>query len=81
MAARRKKAKPFNILVIAQDGRLQYEAALFAASLRHFDEGFAGRLIVAEPQPGDLWPEDPRISSPGVRGLLDMLGAEVLPFD
>ena len=81
MAAKRKKSKPFNIVVVAQGGRLQYEAALFAASLRHFDRDFAGRLFVAEPQPGPMWSGDPRIDSPGVRALLEDLGAELLPFE
>ncbi|MEM6637356.1 MAG: hypothetical protein AAF667_15855 [Pseudomonadota bacterium] len=77
------KAQEFNILIVGQAGRLSYEAILFAASLRHYDPEFAGRLIVAEPQPGPLWPDqDPRIKDPEVRSLLeDRLGAEILPFD
>ena len=71
----------FNILIVAQDGRLSYEAALFAASLRHFDPGFAGRLIVAEPQPGQRWDTDPRIADDGVRTVLDRLQAEVVPLE
>ena len=70
----------FNILIVGQSGRLQYEAVLFAASLRRFDPGFAGRLFVAEPQPGPLWRHDPRIADPAVRKLLADLGAEILPF-
>ncbi|MEM9798332.1 MAG: hypothetical protein AAF919_17705 [Pseudomonadota bacterium] len=58
-----------------------YEAALFAASLRHADPNFDGRLIVAEPQPGDLWPGDPRIPDGPVRELLVELGAEIAPFE
>ncbi len=73
--------KPFNILIVGQAGRLQYEAILFAASLRANSPGFTGKLIVAEPQPGPLWPRDPRMSS-DVRALLeDELGATVLPFE
>ncbi|GGE61015.1 hypothetical protein [Actibacterium pelagium] len=72
----------FNILIAAQSGRLQYEAALFVASLRHSDPGFKGRMIVAEPQPGPRWWDgDPRINNPDVRALLEKLGAEILPFD
>lgn len=70
----------FNILVIAQAGRLQYEAALFCASLRHFSPGFKGRLLVGEPQPGPKWSRNPRISDPGVRAVFDRLGAEIVPF-
>lgn len=70
----------FDILVVAQKGRLEYEAALFAASLREMSPGFSGRLYVAEPQPGPLWPEDPRISDE-VRALLARLDATPLPFE
>jgi hypothetical protein len=70
----------FDILAIGQAGRLQYEAVLLAASLRASDPGFAGRLVIAEPQPGPLWPADPRMRA-DVRGLLGDLGAEIVPFD
>ncbi len=73
-------AGDFNIMVVGQRGRLAYEAVLFAASLRAMDPGFAGRLFVAEPQPGPLWKFDPRIQDPGVRDLLADLGAEIVPF-
>lgn len=71
----------FNIVIIGQAGRLQYEAALFAASLRHSDPEFAGQLYVAESQPGPAWPGDPRMNNPDIRALLDTLGAEILPFE
>ena len=81
MASAAAKGQAFNILIVGQSGRLQYEALLFAASLRHADPGFAGRLFVAEPQKGTLWRHDPRIIDPAVRALLADLGAEILPFD
>ncbi|MBS8225050.1 hypothetical protein [Vannielia litorea] len=82
MAARARKSKPFNIVIVGHAGRLQYEAVLFAASLRHFDSGFSGRLFVAEPKPGELWSHDPRMDAPSVRRLLEgELGAEILPFE
>ncbi|MBS1303899.1 hypothetical protein [Loktanella sp. SALINAS62] len=70
----------FNIMIVGQQGRLQFEALLFAASLRAQAPGFAGRLIVAEPQPGPLWPDDPRIT-PDIAEALTELGAEIVPFD
>lgn len=70
----------FNILIVAQKGRLTHEACLFAATLRHASPGWSGRLIVAEPQPGDLWPDDPRIPDGDQRDLLQDLGAEIRPF-
>ena len=71
----------FNVFVVGQAGRLQYEAALFAASFRHFNPDFPGKLFVAEPQPGGAWPNDPRINDEAVCQLLDRLGAEILPFE
>ena len=81
MASAAAKGQAFNILIVGQSGRLQYEALLFAASLRHADPGFTGRLFVAEPQKGRLWRHDPRIIDPAVRALLADLGAEILPFE
>lgn len=74
-------AQTFNILAVVQAGRLAAEAVLLAASLRHSAPGFTGRLILAEPQPGPLWPEDPRLTDAATRALLADLGAEILPFD
>lgn len=72
----------FDIVIVAQNGRLTYEAVLFAASLRAAAPGFAGRLIVAEPQPGPFWTDDPRIGDAEARELLTgRLGAEIRPFE
>lgn len=68
------------LLAITQAGRLQYEALLLAASLRATNPGFSGQLILAQPEPGPLWPEDPRIKDPATLALLSDLGAELLPF-
>ncbi|MDU8912887.1 hypothetical protein [Aestuariicoccus sp. MJ-SS9] len=78
----RKKAAPkaVNLLIVAQAGRLQYEALLFAASLAHTTPPGRFRLYVAEPQPGPLWPNDPRINDPAVREHLQALGATIVPF-
>ncbi len=80
MAKKKAPNQPFNVMIVGQHGRLTYEAVLFAASLRHSDPDFKGRLIVAEPQPGPLWGHDPRISDPAARALLEELGAEIVPF-
>ena len=71
----------FNIMIVGQAGRLAYEALLFAASLRAMSPGFEGRLVVAEPQPGPLWPRDPRIPEGELRNALLEHGAEILPFE
>ncbi|MFN4202390.1 MAG: hypothetical protein ACK4GM_04975 [Tabrizicola sp.] len=70
----------FNILAIAQAGRLEHEAILLAASLRLSDPDFAGTLYVGEPQPGPKWTEDPRMSD-RTRRVLTGLGATILPFE
>jgi hypothetical protein len=69
----------FNILAIGQSGRLEHEAILLAASLRHSDPGFTGQLFIAEPQPGPNWQGDPRMSD-STKAVLLQLGATILPF-
>ena len=71
----------FNIVIIGQNNRLQYEALLFAASLRHSSPEFAGRLFVATPQPGPKWRNDPSIRNADVLKAFEQLGAEILPFE
>ncbi|MCB1341704.1 MAG: hypothetical protein KDK24_11715 [Pseudooceanicola sp.] len=71
----------FNVMIVGQSGRLQYEALLFAASLRHASPGFTGRLLVAVPQPGPLWDNDPSIRHADVLAALRDLDAEILPFE
>lgn len=66
-----------NIVIVGQSGRLQYEALIFASSLRAVSP--EARLFVAEPQPGPLWPNDPRMSGAARDALVD-LGAEIIPF-
>lgn len=73
---------PVNIVIVAQSGRLQYEAILFAASLKNSGTSSRQfRLIVAEPQAGPLWPGDPTIKSEEVRNLLLDQGAKIVPFE
>lgn len=70
----------FDICIVAQAGRLSYEAVLFAASLRAAAPEFRGRLLVGVPNAGPLWPEPPGLRKE-VQSLLTDLGAEILPFD
>ncbi len=79
MAQTSASNQPFNIMVVGQSGRLEYEALLFVASLRTMTPNFPGKVIVVEPLPGDRWDHDPRISA-GVRAMLEALGAEVRGF-
>lgn len=74
-------AARFNVVIVGQGGRLQYEALLFVASMARTNPDFAGRIFVAEPQTGPLWSRDPRIRDGECRVLLEDLGAEILPFE
>ncbi|WP_121061957.1 hypothetical protein [Chachezhania antarctica] len=71
----------FNVVVIGQAGRLQYEAVLFAASLRARSPAFKGRLFVAVPTHGPRWVKDPTISHDPVLEALKRLKVEILPFE
>ena len=71
---------PPNLMIVAQSGRLQYEALIFAASLAAHAPSMLPRLYVAEPQPGPLWSRDPRIRD-DIREELTGMGAHVVPFD
>ncbi|MDU8944818.1 hypothetical protein [Ovoidimarina sediminis] len=73
--------RPFNIMIVAQRGRLSFEALIFAASLRAQDSKFQGRLFVAEPKAGPLWSFDPGIQRDDIREALARLGSEVVPFE
>ncbi len=74
------KTKPFNVAIVGQAGRLQYEALLFVASLRHSCPDFSGKILVAEPQPGPLWSRDPRMAA-DIRAKLEELGGQIVPFE
>lgn len=74
------KQTQFNVVVVGQKGRLGYEAILFAASFRKFNPDFAGRLLVAEPQPNGCWSFDPRMSETQKQAL-SVLDVEIVPFE
>ena len=81
MARKQAGSQTFNVAVVGQHGRLAYEALLFVASLRHAAPDFAGRVFVAEPQPGPLWQNNPAIRDDDIRAALTDMGAEILPFE
>lgn len=69
------------IIIVAQSGRLTYEAVLFAASLRASAPHFTGKLVIAEPRPGPLWNNDPGIADEDARDFLTDLGADIKSFE
>jgi len=75
-------AKPaaFNILVIAQRGRLAREALLFVASLRRNAPDWRGRLIVAEPREEGAWADAAVSLTDAERAAITAFGAEITPF-
>ncbi|SHG60274.1 hypothetical protein SAMN05444003_0114 [Cognatiyoonia sediminum] len=72
--------QPFNILIVGQAGRLQYEALLFVASLKAMSPTLKGRIFVAEPQFTNRWEKDPRMLG-DIRDVLKENGAKILPFE
>ncbi|MFS4438778.1 hypothetical protein ACMA5I_11245 [Paracoccaceae bacterium GXU_MW_L88] len=66
----------YTLLCVAQSGRLAYEALIFMASLRAVSDR---PVVIAEPQPGPEWDEDPRLP-PEIRAELEEMGAEIRPF-
>ncbi|MGJ8544931.1 MAG: hypothetical protein ACSHWZ_05765 [Sulfitobacter sp.] len=81
MARKTPTRQIFNVVIVGQHGRLGYEAAIFTASLRAACPDFAGKIFIAEPQPGPLWKQDPSIRDADLRALLEDLGATFLPFE
>lgn len=79
MAYPARSLQPFNVMIIGQGGRLQYEAVLFMASLRAHSPDFAGQVFVAEPQPGPCWDRDPRMDD-AIKTVLTEMGARLVPF-
>ena len=71
----------FNILIIGQSGRLQYEAILFLASFRQSAPDFKGQVFVAEPQHNERWDQNPAITDPEIREVTENLGGKITPFE
>ena len=73
-------AKPPNILIVAQSGRLSYEAILFALSLGVTSPSLANWLYIAQPDKGPLWTDDPRVKDRDILALFKELGAQLVTF-
>lgn len=74
-------SQKFNIVIVAQRGRLTYEAVLFLASLRSYSTEFAGQVIVAEPRHAGRWYDDPTIDDDDAKALISgHLGAKIVNF-
>ena len=71
---------PFHILIVAQAGRLEHEAVLFAETLRANAPDWSGRLIIAEPREDGAWAGHKTQISPAARTALEARGAEIRPF-
>ena len=70
---------PFTLLAVAHGGKLAMNAVLLLASVRARDPQATYKVVLAEPEPGPLWPGD-RTLDADTRKLLIDLGAEVRPF-
>lgn len=71
----------FNILIVGQSGRLQFEAVIFLASLRRNSPNFKGDVYVASPSAGERWDGNPDITNPDVRKILLDMGAKLVTFE
>ena len=71
----------FNILIIGQSGRLQYEAIMFLASLRQSAPDYKGQVFVAVPQHTERWNSNPTITDPEIRALIKTLGGTISSFE
>lgn len=74
-------SQAFNILIVGQAGRLQYEALLFLASLQETNPAFAGKIVVATPRAGGKWNGDPEVKNSEIIERIQELGGEIAPFD
>lgn len=81
MAKAQAKSQRFNVVIIGQANRLQFEAVLFVASFRRANPDFQGRMIVASPNHSPLWSKSPTLRNKAVIELLENMGAEIIPFD
>lgn len=79
-AQKNNAVTPFNIISIAQNGRLGFEAVALASSLRRASPDFSGRLIFAEPTPDGKWQDINTTLSDDIRETLIGFGAEIIPF-
>ena len=71
----------FNIFIIAQQGRFNFEATLFSLSLRQTNPHFAGKLFVATPQANGLCPQDPSLQSGPLYDLLTQQAVVFMCFE
>ncbi len=80
MAGKKAQAPGFNVVFVGQSGRLAYEAVAFAATFRAANPDFSGRLVMLEPLPSRLWPNDPAVP-PQIKALLKRFEVDVVPFE
>jgi hypothetical protein len=69
----------FNVVCVAQAGRLAYEAVIFARSFRATNPDFQGKLVVAEPT-GERWRTETQLPGP-IRELLEQQDVTFVPFE
>jgi len=82
MAGKATGRQAFNTVIVAQSGRLGYEALILAASLRAHAPELCNRLYIAEPLPGARWPDgDPRLPPGPLRDALQGFGARFVGFE
>ena len=54
---------------------------MFLASLRQSAPDFNGQVFVAEPQRNERWTQNPAITDPEIRALIQALSGKISPFE
>src|SRR5437868_1260080 len=73
--------KPLNVGMVAQGGRLGYQALLCAASIRSFHSANQVRVFICIPNKTDLWRDDPRVDDPDLLQSFARYNCEIVRFD
>jgi len=75
-----RSGQPFNICIVAQRGRLEYDALLFMKTFRRFNSNNGIEVYICTPVDSPLWESNPDIRGGTVAAALEDLGAHVVPF-
>lgn len=70
-----------NIVIVAQAGRIGYQALLCAASIRAFHDAAAIRVFICTPRNSPRWERDPEITDSALLSVFERYGCEITPFD
>jgi hypothetical protein len=70
-----------NVVIVAQQGRIGYQALLCAASIRAFQAANAVRVFVGVPKNSRRWENNPEITDADLIAAFKRYDCEITPFD